>query len=138
MSERPQRVLSAEDIDKASDHEGIVVEVPEWGGPVALRRLPSEEYVALNDELKDATEKKGVEATYLMVGRHLANADWSRLYENDEKARAALTKRSLAVLVRLQQRISTLYKGDEAEAKKGSGETTLVASPIGSPPNSGA
>ena len=136
MTDQAPKILSAEEIEQAPDLEGCIIAVPEWRGSVAVRKLPARDYVAFQGDMAAYDKKDSIEAVYVQVGRHLAKADWTPIYENDEQAIAALSKRSLPVLVKLQNRINAMYKEEADRVKKDSGGTTPVVSPIDSPSGS--
>lgn len=125
------KLLTADDINSAPDIEIQPVEVPEWGGTVHLRVMPSGEGAEAVEEIQALVKQgKGKEGTYTLLAKCLVSPDGVPLF-TPEEAKAKLPLRSHRVIARLEQAALKL-NGFGPEAKNVSGEAAPVASPIDS------
>ena len=132
MSEPSAKALSAADILRASDCEVRGVEVPEWGGVVNIRVLSAGDGLELSERMAALPKERQHEGVYMLLGACLCDADGARLFADDATAKAALSRRNLRVLGRLQDEALELQgwkRGKADPGKAASAEAAPGASP---------
>lgn len=114
MAKNTKRILSATEIEKASDLKTEEIDVKEWGGTVAIRELS----VAKRQEYSDyiATKPKDSDIVVAIIAMSLVGADGSPLFQIEDMK--ALQNRSPAVLQNICKKIYTLNGLDEASQEK--------------------
>lgn len=114
-------MITRDQIRAANDAQTEVVEVPEWGGPVAVRSLTAKERDELEARLLAADGKSvgslsGLRA--FLVARTVVDADGKRLFEDADEA--MLNEKNAMVVDRLATvafRLSGMEQGAVERAK---------------------
>lgn len=114
-------LLSKEQILKADDLEVLTLEVPEWGGNVAMRALSASERIKWEQDVFPNGVVDTEKFLTALVARSLIDNEGKRLFTDDEFS--ALSGKNPAVLGRLREAAAKLNKmgaDDQKEAEKNS------------------